>query len=428
MRRLALTVLTLAAACDDNLPMDTGFDAPERIGTDVNESWDPRLAVSSNGHANVLWLALGADNDWSVWSNRFLSEIGWEGPRAIEQADGSAQWPALVADDDGNVIAGWTNTTGTTNSVLTSRLLAESGWGAADLMPDAISPPRLAMNRFGYAMMVWRLEPSARLVAARFDPATGWTAPELIDVTTGNPSSTPLVAMDSAGNAIVVWDDSGAGLDRPDTVLANRYGVGSGWGTPLVIASSDQDAKVTSLAMNRAGDAVVMTYEFTQGPGSGVFATYFDRTTGWQAHTLVERPSHPNIATAAIDEDGHVIASWQKIGGLPSDVYAARRERGGGWGEPELIGVAQDEHGLGDDHRVSLVVSPDGRVLAAWKQINGAWLNRYVPGVGWGSATVLRAADTTLPQLGVDNDGRITAVWIESGDVFAASAPGESGR
>jgi hypothetical protein len=414
MRLLAVAVCVVLAACEDPLPMDTRFGEPAQLASNYDGGWEPHVAMSSSGVALVMWQGMDG-SDPSMWSNRYRPDFGWTVPDVIENNTGLAQAPALAIDGSGAGMAAWMQDVGAIPTIWTNRSFVDSAsWdGASARTTTTADAPSIAANTSGFVILAWRATDG--VFATRFDPATGWSSPELVGASGGK----PLVAIDDAGNALVAWDTVVYQPEHISRVWANRYAVGGGWETPTMLVSNDADAVVTSLAMNRAGDAVVMTYEFTQLIGNSVFATFFDRATGWQAHTLVQQRL-ADVATAAIDDEGNVLAAWRVMDGVRPEVQAAYRPHGGGWGEAVVIGAAQDEAGRGEEERVSLAFHADGRAHAAWAQANGAWVNRFTPAIGWDDARVLRAGETTLPLLGVDGADRTMAVWAEDQDIFAA--------
>ena len=68
------------------------------------------------------------------------------------------------------------------------------------------------------------------IMAAAYDPATGWGAPETIFTRTVR-RARPSIAVDELGRAIVAWVE-----DRnPDEVVATHYTPAGGWGNPVLL-------------------------------------------------------------------------------------------------------------------------------------------------------------------------------------------------
>jgi hypothetical protein len=103
----------------------------------------------------------------------------------------------------------------------------------------------------------------------------------------------PKVGVDAVGNSIVAWS-------RWDStyhgIFTNRYVIGTGWGTPILISDNNFLADQPAIAMNSSGNAVVVWEHLLFGqchpayPGdacgfSNVGANHFDIGTGWGAPT-----------------------------------------------------------------------------------------------------------------------------------------------
>lgn len=217
MRRAVIAAFLLAAACEAPLPMDTRFGEPVRIATGVSGGWRPKLAVSENGDAMVLWQGMDA-GDWSMWTVRYTSSGGWGAPEVIEQSGGLSQAPQLAIDGGGNAFAAWTQSPVVNTSELwTNRFVPVTGWGEAGSFLDGVGNPQLAMNRVGAAVLAWTTyAPDRRVFVARFDPASGWSPPETIDLAEGTPARGPLVAIDDAGNVVAAWEDDAFSQDTID--------------------------------------------------------------------------------------------------------------------------------------------------------------------------------------------------------------------
>ena len=89
------------------------------------------------------------------------------------------------------------------------------------------------------------------------------------------------------------------------------------------------------------------------------------------------------------------------------------------WGTAVLI---ETEAGVAEGAQVA--VDPQGNVTVVWHQFNGThtpfdlWANRFVPGVGWGTAVLIEteAGVAVGAQVAVDPQGNVTVVWGQWND------------
>ena len=109
---------------------------------------------------------------------------------------------------------------------------------------------------------------------------------------------------------------------------------------------------------------------------------------GWGTAELIETEAGDTFAYApqvAVDPQGNAIAVWMQDDGRgPFNILANRFVPGVGWGTAELIETDAGDAGL---PRVAL--DSQGNAIAVWHQggiRDNIWANRFVPGVGWGTA------------------------------------------
>ena len=102
-----------------------------------------------------------------------------------------------------------------------------------------------------------------------------WNGAALIEHDDAGDATAPQVAADGNGNAVVVWAQAdGSSITH---INANRYVAGSGWLTPIRIDSDNANATSPQLAMDGSGNAVVVwtqnakiwTNRYTAGVGWG---------------------------------------------------------------------------------------------------------------------------------------------------------------
>ncbi|MGB5808873.1 MAG: Ig-like domain-containing protein [Polyangiales bacterium] len=178
---------------------------------------------------------------------------------------------------------------------------------------------RIDVGANGDAVVVWEqgngddLAPRDDIWASRFS-STGWSSPERIDNYDGGDKMLPDVGVDGAGNAYAVW----AQVD-PDfaNIWAAPYAAGSGWTAPELIEppsenpSDDGDAIAPRVDVNRAGNVFVVWRQVWDQWGS-IWSNRRDPGTPWMTAELVEGfPSTANAPTIAVDEARHAHAVWQ---------------------------------------------------------------------------------------------------------------------
>ena len=175
----------------------------------VTRSQHARVAMNANGDAVVVWEQFDGQSS-DVWASHWSPSEDWSEPVLLETQPGDAANPQVAIDDAGRALAVWSQRDGVRRVIMASRFVPDEGWSAPDPIDqsgdDDADQVRLVMDRMGNAIAVWRqaLDDEDRLWASRFSPRQHWAAPVRIDGD-ANASAEPRVALDGRGRAFVIW-------------------------------------------------------------------------------------------------------------------------------------------------------------------------------------------------------------------------------
>jgi len=277
--------------------------------------------------------------------------------------------------------------------------------------------PRIATDSQGNAIAVWnQIGPTSALSsiwASRYEMGRGWSTPALIESDDTGAASHPDVAIDANGNALAVWDQSDGTCSN---IMANRYSVGSGWGTPVLIETSTCDALEPRIAVTPAGDAIAVWYQFS-GTSAAIWSNRYVAGTVWGTAERIESEAGvARVPQVAFDAAGNAIAIWEHFDGTRSNIRSNRYVVGTGWGVSRLV----ETNDAGNAQSPQLTVDPQGNALAVWQQPDGAfqriWANRYRANGDWENAAVIGgndSGDASNPQI-VLRKGSGFTVWEQS--------------
>lgn len=301
---------------------------PKTIENEVEDADSPQIAVDGNGNFMAVWRSQAYDKAttnqynsahnrrYNLWGSRHAAGSGWAAPR-------------LISD----------------NTVLMVN-------GSPDLTNPVISgnadTPHIAMDAVGNAMAVW--VQSNHLYANRYDVALNqWTVRQGIDQQTLWTAAAPQIAMNAAGNAILVWEqyfdvDPHDGIPAWKNIRASRYSAATRlWGAPQFIETNDTGhALAPQIAMDTLGNAMVVWQQWddTQTQYS-VWANRYDALLGWDFAELAEDIGSGDALPpyVAVDGAGNATAVWAQHDnkGVRNRIYANRHTAGVGWGVPGLI-------------------------------------------------------------------------------------------
>jgi hypothetical protein len=266
----------------------------------------------------------------NIWANRYVVGTGWGTSTLIETDNvGEANKPQVAMDDSGNAIAVWYQSDGFRLHIWTNRYVVGTGWGMATLIETVGSAldPQVAIDGSGNAIAVWRQYDGAdyNIWAKRYVVGTGWGTATLIETDYGY-AKDPQVAVDDSGNAIAVWDHEDGPLHT--NIWANRYVVGTGWGTATLIETDDGDVGYPQVAMDGSGNAIAVWEQDNDSFGSrtSIYANRYVIGTGWGTATLIETDygdaSYPQVA---MDGSGNAIAVWKQVDGVGRSYIWANR-------------------------------------------------------------------------------------------------------
>lgn len=342
---------------------------------------------------------------------------GWSLEELLEQDNsGSASYPEIGTDANGNAIAVWNQNDGAIAQIVASRYRSGVGWGDAEFLTAGSTSslsPALAVNSGGIATAVWRYSDGTRynIVASVFHPGTGWGQTTVIETGDGEAQS-PQVDMNDDGLAIAVWSQFDG---TRHNIYANVYSPDGGWGTAALIETDNNgEAYAPQVAIDTDGEAVAVWHQ-QDGTRYNILANKYSPSTGWDDEVLIESDDAGNAYDPRIDMDasGNAFVVWRQYDGSIYNVMACRYISGSIWYSPEKI-----ESGDGQvQPPINVAVDSDGNVLAIWLQWDGTrydiMSNRFTRGVGWETEVEIDNLDKDAgsPHLDMNGDGNAIAVW-----------------
>lgn len=203
--------------------------------SDSGDAYTPYIDGTASGKVMAVWKQFDGES-YNVWSSSYEPGSGWGVPILLEDENlGGAYNPVIALNDKGDAVAAWIQYDGTKDSVYANRYVMESGqWSGASLLEQGDGgssyEPKVDMDNNGNAIVAWGQYDGSRCVifASRFDAeADAWQGEIKLDEGQAADSDYPDVAMDSEGNAVVVWQHYGGN----STVKVRRYDIStSTWG------------------------------------------------------------------------------------------------------------------------------------------------------------------------------------------------------
>ena len=357
----------------------------------------------------AAWLS-----DCSISVARYEPGQGWLRPEVVGSlpSDAPANWiyePALAVNGAGTAVVVWTTqvTAGEGQRQVWARVWrGASGWAAAERIGERESGPisesdnpTVALDPAGNGMVVWG---SNGIVTVRLVAGSGWAIAERLE-SAGYPFA-PGIFLDASGPGFAVWNET-------QTAAVARFDPASGWGPSDRFGNADGWSFGGSgqMAFDREGRAVLVWHR-SRGrlEPAAIWSTTFDRG--------VWAPWAPISASGAV-QDPHVglgsagvgLAAWIE----PTGPAFVRRD-GLGWGSPAMAVAAP---GI-DPQALDLEVNGNASGILVWSRTTvepgGVEASRYVGG-RWSARETLRAGQRTrYPQAALDACGNAIVIWSEA--------------
>jgi hypothetical protein len=292
-----------------------------------------RVAMDAAGNAVALWVRTASFP--TVWASTFSPGSGWRPPERLTSAGDQGALPqfqgsfAQVAlDPIGNGLAVWQSTRLSFPHDWTIRAsrLTEGRWAPAQAIQgpqrEIGGSPGVAVSADGTGLAVWNEWHGGvpGIWANRFHPESGWAVAEPINSDVDMLFAD--VAMDAMGNGMAV-SQRYVGSAVHDIVAA-RYRAGRGWDAPVTATPGRNSVQSLQLAMDPAGNALVIWHEGSPGDVFGVWAVRFAIGTDWGRPVLLQAAvgavfEPPRIA---MDAEGNGTAVWRRIEADRLNVYA----------------------------------------------------------------------------------------------------------
>jgi len=246
----------------------------------------------------------------------------------------------------------------------------------------------------------------------------------LVNTETADNQQDAAIAMDDAGNYVVVWQSFGQDKNNTQGIFGQRFdanGVAQGLEFQ-VSTTTGGDQFNADVAMDADGDFVVVWAGNGIGDSDGIFLQRYNAAGVAQGgETLVNTTTGFNniLPAVALDDAGNFVVAWLS-GGLDGDswgVYAQRFDASGAFQSAEF---KVNTTTAGIQYDASVAMDADGDFVIVWRGNGlgdslGIFLQRYdAAGVAQGGETLVNTttADTqNEPSVGMDNAGNFVVAW-----------------
>lgn len=328
-------------------------DQKEQEEKGWNGSYFPHIAVNSKGDQVAIWQECFSSTDEKCTTGGPFTELKGEYVlKASMKMAGAAGWsPAVelsdktetaikarVAISEGGTIAiVWEadelplNHEGLSSKVVNAvvRRPSDSGWGNfKQLSPVGKEggEPEIEFDGAGNATALWHSRlPTMPLGGVLFvessvlpaGGATNWSSP--VQVSTGESTFEPQLAVNSAGTAVAIWRENSFGL--ADIKGAMR--IGGNWSSEVNISAQDIGAAEPRVGIDSAGDAVAI-WSYNNAGKRVIQGSLLPAGGSWGSPGDLSLPGQEAEEPAvAMSAKGDAVAVWQRFDGSNQRAQAA---------------------------------------------------------------------------------------------------------
>jgi hypothetical protein len=343
----------------------TGWQAEVAL-EDLADNCDyPRVAVSPEGDAAVVWYKRDASGNLRTRARRFVNSA-WErtaldvAPLSTSVFNTNNGAPA-VAIGGGQVAVSWVNVQYTQTLQRSDFLLYQTAVPLAGAWPDypsevfntystsahpeQLRQPTLAIDANGNAISAFAYQAATAdadgVYYSRKAVGGSWQYAVKIPNST-QPYDGPFVVSDGDG-AMAIWSGADA-LNKPQ-VVASRYTKAKQFATPVPITDPELTGDVSlsarrNLASN--GKSFFATWVQAVAASRNAYATRYDIAKGsWDALPTVVSDGTSNVDYAAsigVDSHGNALVAFDQEGTESRLLmYARFTASRGGWAAPQLL-------------------------------------------------------------------------------------------
>jgi hypothetical protein len=243
--------------------------------------------------------------------------------------------------------------------------------------------------------------------------------------------SQPQLAMSPGGEAVVAYIGYGQSVDvkrhPPDGYWTN------GFGEPVTGEELFLHPEAPSVAIDAAGDTVVVWQQQTGSGKTQIFASFRPAGGAFSIPAAIS-PEGASAPSVGIDEGGAATAVWLEDDGLDTVVEAAGAPRGGPFSAP--VHLSGDGADAGS---AQVAVAPGGEAVVSWTRTSGAGALLETAahprggsfpgpdGAGDGAVVGESLAGTATPaappvqHVALDSAGEAVAVWRTAGSTVEAA-------
>jgi hypothetical protein len=344
----------------------------------------PEIALDADGDSVVVWVSEGQDGEGAgVYAQRYDATGAAQGGefRVNTTTAAHQQQPRVAMDADGDFVVVWTGTgPGDAEGIFAQAYDAAGNARGGEFRVNTTTAgsqrdPAVALDADGDFVVVWTSVgqdgDGGGIYGRRYSAELTARGGEFrINTRTGGHQEAPRVALDAAGDFVVVWtsqgsDGSGAGV-AARRYRANGTALGSEFRVNTTTAGTQE---APSVSLDADGDFVVAWHGNGTGDSAGIFAQRYNASAvrqGSQFRVNTTTAATQWFPRVALDADGDFVVAWSGFGADIDDQYDIYAQRYDAAGNRRGDEFRVNSYVVGMQHLPALALDADGDFAVAW--------------------------------------------------------------
>ena len=370
---------------------------PDNVVISAENSYQqaPKLISDGSGGAIIVWADKRNDTDYDIYAQRINSAgvVQWTAngvPIAI--VTGTQTHQTLTSDGNGGAIIAWADSRGAFYDIYAQRINGAGvvQWATNGVVVCNAANSQTAVTMLpdgsGGAFVGWMdgRNDSGDTYIQRINSAgvAQWTTNGVAIAVEWSIQSSPLLATDGSGGALLVWDDGRAGASGLYGQRVNSAGVAQ-WtanGVAIVTGNGGQDSQ--QIASDGNG-GVFVVWRAWPGANYDIYAQRINSAgvVQWATDGVVvsDAAGYQDYPTIVSDDSGGAIIAWQDSRNgtqwTDEDIYAQRINSDGAaqWTANGIaIGIA-----TGAQYDPLITSDDNGGAIIVWDDYRNASNNNY---------------------------------------------------
>jgi hypothetical protein len=308
-------------------PAGGEWSAPVNLTPIIGNVGSPSVAMDPAGDATVAWTEYGRETAVLRTSTLPAGSKAWSAPVNASPSGQNLQSQPVLVDAAGDTALVWLRrSTFQSNWTLEAALRpAGEGWQPAVAQPSGAPTaysPRAAIDGAGNVTVAWESfnESGANIESADVTLGGGWGAPTVVEAVGGEPEYLAL-AENSAGEAMVTYEAKEPGTFKTRVRVASRP-AGGVWQSPVILSPPGIRSVASTIALDSAGNATLLwrsqtveeciTLQVLKKPAGGEWSAPVDLTPALRGFFIEEQAiEYPVLA---VNDDGDAAVAWKKRG------------------------------------------------------------------------------------------------------------------